>query len=533
METTHDAMRTSREGLLTRWRAAPLDAWWPLALIAVAALGLVAGILIIDASPVGAFTDDALYVITARSVATGHGFRMLHLPGEPYATHFPPGYPLMLAVLWRIMPSFPDNVMLFKAFNALCLGVIAAGTARYMRRTVGAPRLAAVVGAFTAVSVPLFFLGAMLLSELSFLALLMVLLPSLEEFAQERSPLWKAIVLGVAVGACALVRTHGFVLAPAIGFVLVARGRWRDALVVISAAIVTMLPWQLWSAQHAAALPAPLLGMYGSYGYWWRLAYDTFGASIFLRTLSKTIPETYATFAVLFSPVHTRMAIAFSAVLLVGVTGMAVRAHWRRLSVTLMFLLGYFVILELWPGPPTRMIWGLWPLFLVLIAAGMRETIRAAAHRPRAMRYAAVAVAAWLVMGYAMYDYNGIRGQWWATLQRGAGSRIRGLVAWTRAYTRPDDIVATDVEAAVFLYSGRHTVPVRTFTADQYLAEPPSAVEVERGLVPLLSAYPIRAVITASEGSAATARLLTTPPRRLLAPGKEFPWGATFDVLPR
>jgi hypothetical protein len=525
-----DAPRTSA---LARWRAAPLDSWWTLALLAVGALGLVAGVLIIDASPVGTYTDDALYVITARSIATGHGFRMLHLPGAPYATHFPPGYPLMLSVLWRIMPSFPDNVMLFKGFNALCLGVIAACTARYMHRTMGAPRLAVAVGAVTAVSVPLFFLGTMLLSELSFLALLLLLLPSLEQFAAERAPLWKAIALGVAVGACALVRTHGFVLAPAMGFVLVTRGRWRDAFVVVAAAIVTMLPWQLWSARHTPALATPLLGMYGSYGYWWRLAYETFGPNIFARTLSRTVPETYATFAVLFSPVHTRVAIAFSALLLVLVVGMAVRAHWRRIAVTLMFLLGYLVILELWPGPPTRMIWGLWPLFLVLIAAGMREIIRIAAQRPRAVRYAAVAVAAWLVVGYGLYDYNGIRGQWWATLPRGAGVKIRGLVAWTRAYTKPSDIVATDAEAAVFLYSGRRTVPVRTFTADQFLADPPANVEVERGLVPLLAAYPVRAVITASDGSTATATMLTVPPRRLLAPAGQFPWGSAFDVLPR
>ena len=34
---------------------------------------------------------------------------MINMPGAPHATHFPPGYPLLLAALWKLLPSFPDN----------------------------------------------------------------------------------------------------------------------------------------------------------------------------------------------------------------------------------------------------------------------------------------------------------------------------------------------------------------------------------------------------------------------------------------
>jgi hypothetical protein len=508
--------------------------WWPLAVAAVAALGFAAGVLIIDAAPVGVFADDAMYVILARSVASGQGFRVLNLPGAPFATHFPPGYPLMLAALWRLAPNFPDNVMLFKAFNAVCLGLVAVGIARYMRHRFGAPGLAAMVGAVTAVSVPLLFLGTMLLSELSFLALLLLLLPALERFTEARAPLWKAIVLGVAVGTCALVRTHGVVLAPAVALVLVCRGRWRDATAVVGAAFVTMLPWQLWSAHHGGAFAGgPLLGTYGSYGAWWRQGYEALGPAIFPRTLAKTLPETYATFAVLFSPVHSAVASAVTMVLLLAAVAMAVRAHWRRIPVTLVFLLGYLLILELWPGPPTRMLWGLWPLFLMLFAVGGREILRAGSLRTPISRLAATAVVVWLFAGYAVYEWRGLRGQWWAILPTGAATQIRGLVAWTRAYTKPEDLVATDAEGAVFLYTGRYTVPVRTFTIDQYLADPAPSLEVKRGLLPILSAYPVRAVVTGSPGSAAAALLLTAPPDPRLALAGRYPWGDAFTVLPR
>src|SRR5882672_5362187 len=102
-------------------------AWWSLALIGLAALGFAMGVLIIDGAPVGVFADDAFYVMLARSVAEGQGFRFLNLPGSPAATHFPPGYPLVLAGLWRMAPTFPANLIVFKAFNAICLAVIAVG----------------------------------------------------------------------------------------------------------------------------------------------------------------------------------------------------------------------------------------------------------------------------------------------------------------------------------------------------------------------------------------------------------------------
>jgi hypothetical protein len=517
------------------WNGMALRAGWPMALVALAGLGLVAGILIIDAAPVGVYADDAMYVILARSVATGQGLRVLNLPGAPFATHFPPGYPLMLAALWRLMPSFPENVLLFKAFNAVCLGVVSVGIARYARQRFGAPRLALLLGAVTAVSVPLLFLGAMLLSELSFLALLLLLLPTMERFAEERAPWWKAIALGVAVGACALVRTHGFVLAPALGLVLVSRGRWRDAMAVVAAAVVTMLPWQLWSAHHAGLLPAPLVGTYGSYGAWWRDGFASLGARIFPLTLARTLPQTGATFAVLFSPLHHMVARAVTMVLLIVATAVTVRAYWRRIPVTLVFLLGYLTILELWPGPPTRMIWGVWPLFLALFAAGMHTMVNAARDRSPALRVATISAVVWLVAGYGIYQWRGIRGRWWETVPRGAAAQIHGLVAWTRTHTRPDDVVATDAEGAVFLYTGRRTVPVRAFKTDQFLAEPAPApaVEAERGLVPILSAYPVRAVATASQGSYAAAVLLTVPPNQLLTPAGRYPWGATFTVVAR
>src|SRR5437773_12063334 len=102
-----------------------------------AALAIAAGLVAVNNLPVGGFFDDAFYVILAKSLATGHGYRNLNLPGAPLATHYPPGYPLFLAALWRIGPAFPANLVLFKVANALFLPVVAAFAYRLARARLG------------------------------------------------------------------------------------------------------------------------------------------------------------------------------------------------------------------------------------------------------------------------------------------------------------------------------------------------------------------------------------------------------------
>src|SRR5207247_10454340 len=70
--------------------------WWRPALFLVGVVALAFGFAAVNTLPVGVFHDDAMYVILARSLATGQGYRYLNLPGNPAATHFPPGYPAFL-----------------------------------------------------------------------------------------------------------------------------------------------------------------------------------------------------------------------------------------------------------------------------------------------------------------------------------------------------------------------------------------------------------------------------------------------------
>ena len=509
---------------------------WEIVLLVIGAVALAFGVATLDGYPVGAAVDDAMYLILAKALATGEGYRSLNLPGAPPNTHFPPGYPAVLSLLWRLSPAFPANVVWFKALNIACFVAIAVGTARFAMSLKLGRGWSVTAGVLAAISVPVLVLVALMLSEPLFLALLVFLLPALERFVTDAAPgrggVARPLLLGVAIGLCTLVRSHGIVLIPAMLLALGVQRRWRDALCVAGAAMLCILPWQLWSARHGGTLPAPLLGGYDSYTAWWIRGLREMGWAMVPRTLGKTIPEGAEIFAALFSPLRGALAHGVTMAALVALAVAGVAASWRRIPVTLLFLGGYLTIVAIWPFQPGRFIWGVWPLLLLLLLLGAHAAVsRPAWARP--LRAVVLACAAWVAVGYAAYEVRAVKGRWWSAIPRNAAPHIAFAVEWAQARTAPGDIIATEDEGPVYLYAGRRTVPVRALTTRQYLEDASAEENAADGLLPVLAAYPVRAVIVYTRAGFDVARYLSDRPQPLLAPQGAYPGGAAFTVLPR
>jgi hypothetical protein len=508
-------------------------AWWPLALAGIAALALAVGLAIVDALPVGVVADDSFYVILARALASGEGYRYLNVPGHPAATHFPPGYPALLALLSFVAPAFPASVVAFKALNAAFLAAASVLVARLLRTRVGlSTGWSAAVGAVTAVSVPLLILSNLVLSEMCFLAVALGLLLALERLVDEPAPAWRVLLLGAAIGACALVRTHGVVLVPAAAIVLVARRRWRDAVLLAPTAIGCLLPWHIWTARHGDTLPSPMLGMYDSYAAWWMRGLRTIGPSMITATIAKTTSETSGMLAVLFSPMRGAAAHAVTLVALAGLTVAAIAAAWRRVPVTLLVLAGYLAIVVVWPFQTARFVWTVWPLLLALVAIGGWTALGRPSWRVP-LRVALAAAFVWVAIGYGAYELRGIRGQWWSSIPRANTPRIATAVRWVAAKTSPDEVVATDYEGAVYLYTGRHALPIITLTPAQYLRDYTARENAMEGLLPILDAYPVRTVVAGAGRAHDAAHFLAaqSPPRLVLR--EQIDGGAAFTATPR
>src|SRR6266705_767028 len=82
----------------------------------------------------GAYHDDGIYVTTAKSLSTGDGYRIISLPYEPAQTKFPPFYPFLLSLIWRVNPTFPQNLIWMMLLSVGATVSFLALTYRYLVR---------------------------------------------------------------------------------------------------------------------------------------------------------------------------------------------------------------------------------------------------------------------------------------------------------------------------------------------------------------------------------------------------------------
>ena len=504
----------------------------------VGAMVLAAGSMLVDALPVGVVHDDGMYVILAKSLATGQGYRWLNVPGAPPATHFPPGYPAVLAFLWWLYPVFPGNVALFKIANALFTGLAAAGTARFAHQRLGmVARGAAAFALVTMLGIPTLTLSVMVMSEPLFLALLFPVLLMAERVvdADDTPSRWELVLLGALVGCATLVRTHGIAVIAAIPIVLVLRRRRvSEAAIVAGAALAVVLPWQLWVSSHAGAFPAPMQGNYESYGAWLAAGVRSEGIGLLARTALKTGTEILAMFATMAAP-SLPAPVRFAALgVLVLLFAAGARSFWRLAPVTALSMLFYSAIVVLWPFTPARFLWGVWPFLLMPIVLGGRVVLawRPETRSTRALRVASLTCTAAVSLGYATYTLRGYRGQWWQSIPRAGAANLRPLVLWAARHTAPTDLLAVEAESAVFLYTGRQTVPVHTFTVQQYF-QPRTPRENAAVIQTILANYPVSAVAVSSTSMLDATRELAARHPPLLTLRDSFPGGIVLTPSPR
>jgi hypothetical protein len=504
-------------------------------LLAAALVSAVAA-SIIAPYPVGIFHDDGVYLVLAKAIAGGSGYRYLHIPGAPFATHYPPLYPLFLALLLKVAGPFPQSMTVLLLANAALLGLVAWGSARFAIRQLGWPSAAATVFALVgALSLPLIQLTTLVMSEVMFLALLFPLLLAAEQRAAAPRDWLRDAALGAGAGALALIRAHGIVLVLALLLVFATRREWRRAAMVALGALLVLGPWQLWVALHDSTLPPALRGSYGSYLGWLFAGMSQGGVSFVARTVSRNLGECTAILADRVAPWSLGALRWIPLGFALGLLSVGATRLWRRAPVTALFLAGYVIVTLLWPYAPWRFIWGIWPLALLTAVEGAVVIVWWVPKRRTAVavRHGLRAALLLLGLGVARAEVVAYRDRAWSEPVRNATRHIAPAMRWISQHTATRDVVVADAEPLVYLFTQRPALPPVSFTAAEYVSPRSSAADAA-SLRELVDHYPVRYIVTVVPSTIAAARALAVRAPNGTAKLREvdaIDGGAVFQVV--
>jgi len=442
--------------------------------VAVAVVVLLAALANITPDPIGVFFDDGIYALVAKAIAEGQGFVYPQLPGTPPAIHYPPTFPLLLALVWKVAPPFPESTMWFKVVNPVLLGIAAWGAMRLAMRVLGwSPLASAGVVLLGFVSVPTMVLTSVLLSEPLFLATLFPALLCASILVEEGGIKW-ALVAGATSGLLVLTRTIGGVILPAVVLVLLWDRRWREAAIYSIVTIALLMPWQLFVWKHAPGFPDTLRGSYGPYLEWVVGGYRAGGLELVLAVLRKNIVDAWNFLGIFFSPT-LRVARPFATVLLVLATLGALLGGMveRRTRVVALSTGAYLCVVFVWPYQIERFLWGAWPLLVMVAGLGLWLGVRAVRSTSRpALRWGLLGVAAFLAIGHATYSGRGLAKGWAGSASAGAAKRMLPAVRLAMAEPRlRGKLLASDLAPMLALYTGEQVISLDLLEVTDHLAE--------------------------------------------------------------
>ena len=417
------------------------------ALLAALAVAYAIGV---RAPGAGLSHDDGIYLVTAKALATGQGYRIVSLPFPLAQTKYPPLFPVLLALVWKLCPVFPANVFALKLVPLLAAVVWLWLTYKLLvREGMSRPGALAVVTLTAGVSW-VFFLGTTLFSDTLFAALSTGALLMLRRIERRSASALYVCAAGLVIGLTLLTRAAGLALLAAGILVLVRKRSFRRAILLALVAAMLYAPWIWWTGAHPYS-GRRMETYYTSENYRaWNVVFS-FTPSEKLAVVGGNLIHLagsplillglpYALWPVLLVPAGLALGYGLFRALAGG-----------RSTVIPVFLICYCGLLVLWAWPPERFVAAVFPLvlFLFWVAA---QRIRGAVWLRWSLAVAALLVAAYLgearygvcrdvIANGAYTDYN------W--------SALRSMTAWIRSSTPPDAVLVSGLDPLIYLCTDR------------------------------------------------------------------------------
>lgn len=416
--------------------------------------------------------DAAMYLLSAKALLAGEGYAYL---GEPFTVR-PPGMSLLVA------PWIAARGLDFQALNLFVASFgVAAAAALFalLRPRTGSPVAAAAALALF-LNVGFRRMSNEVMSDVPGIALALGCL--LLERRARRSPTWaNEVLLGLAIGASAYVRSILVLLVPAIlAARVLARLReggglaaWRSFAVrrlapVAVLPVLVLLPWSLRNAAHPPDAPVDQNFIYDYSTGMWNV--DPGDPSSPKRSIVEVLARAPTRGAQVLSLVGSRMRTSRGSAVEVAIGGvaaaLAVALAAARRRASDLYLLAVLGVVTLYFGFQDRLAL---PVFVLVLAALAELAALGSARVLGAARGRSSAAAALLAL--ALLDFR--PRERWQEIEKlhGIHGRIGAEVA---ARLEPDARVASAVGWHLSLYLDR---PVWSLLFAARRAQQASAVE--------------------------------------------------------
>lgn len=197
----------------------------------------------------GFYHDDSLYWVSAKSLAERGEYRIASLPGQPFQAKYPPLYPALLAVIWKIDPQFPSNIPLATMLAWLFLPLYLALVWAFLGRYGFSFRDRCILTAFAGLNPVAATFSVSLMPELLFTALL---LASMWMAEAEQRVRWLALAAGICAGLAYLAKSSAAPLLITAPLCFLWRRQFAKAGLFFAGMAPAVLGWQWWSSQHVS-----------------------------------------------------------------------------------------------------------------------------------------------------------------------------------------------------------------------------------------------------------------------------------------
>ena len=191
--------------------------------------------------------DMAHYILLAKAIATGEGYRDNFIPGAPVHTQYPPLFPLLLSIIIAVRGM---DLFSMKLTVSLAAATTLLLTYLLLRRQSLSWPLASVV--WLGCSYRFFTHSDLLLTETPYMAFSIATILCFDKWLKFGK--WKdAMLTVISLWACEMTRTAGITLAAAIGAaIFLQKGKsGKRLLKAISVTIISLVPALIWGIRGA------------------------------------------------------------------------------------------------------------------------------------------------------------------------------------------------------------------------------------------------------------------------------------------